>query len=245
VQSGDHGRARATAGPDTTPLSVETSAAAKTGNKDRTVHRQQRDYPAGQSGEHVVYVTYGTPRQPANDTGGYYKPTIKRMERAVAAAGAADSLDPHVIAQVVMDAQAPKFDLRASPDNAWLVPDTNGDCQSIVRYGIHVLSMVGVPGTYERKNIYAVKDDPENPLEGDNETGLGVPTFRFGHRTQKTWFQGLADGKQRFNAYPRFTAAVYQAAKMLVRSGRPAEALPIVDGSFARSRTRLEIGLCM
>ncbi len=36
-----------------------------------------------------------------------------------------------------------------------------------------------------------------------------------------------------FRSNPRFTAAVYQTAKMLVRSGRPAEALPIVDGVLA------------
>jgi tetratricopeptide (TPR) repeat protein len=43
-----------------------------------------------------------------------------------------------------------------------------------------------------------------------------------------------------FHNNPRFTASVYQEAKILVRSGRPAEALPIVDGVLEFSPHALE-----
>lgn len=43
-----------------------------------------------------------------------------------------------------------------------------------------------------------------------------------------------------FRNNPRFTAAVYQDAKMLVRSDRPAEALPIVDGVLKLAPDALE-----
>lgn len=43
-----------------------------------------------------------------------------------------------------------------------------------------------------------------------------------------------------FRNNPRFTAAAYQLAKMLVRSGRPDEALPIVDGVLKVSPYALE-----
>lgn len=90
------------------------------------------------TGPHVVYQTLGTPR---NTGDAKYTVTLKRIERAVATAGGATdangnpSVDPHTLIRHIIQAQG-AFDLAGAKANAWTVPDSPSDCQSIVRFCI-------------------------------------------------------------------------------------------------------------
>lgn len=106
---------------------------------------------------------------PVNPGLPYHWPTVKRMQRAVAYAGAANSLNPHEIVRSVVHSLAPRFNLTENVQNAWRVPDaSNGaDCQSMVRFVRKVVSMVNVPGTFEHRNIYAIETAPTIAIEDD------------------------------------------------------------------------------
>lgn len=162
-----------------------------------TVHRKQRGFPAGETGEHVVYVTYDTPRDVANPL---HYVTIKRMDRAVNAASGSPALGPEAVAEHVIAGMKPHFDVEINAANAWDVPDTDGDCQSIIRYGIKVLKMVGIPGEFRHVNIYAIETAPKVPIVGGKKNGLGNPT-RYTHPTQRTWYVGLTSGEATFNGF--------------------------------------------
>jgi|GEM_PF-1704511 len=208
-----------------------------------TVHRKEREYPAGITGSHVVYVTYDTPRA-TNDS--KHKVTIKRMERAIATASGV-GVDPHTIAQHVVDGQADRFDVAVDVENAWEVPDGKADCQSIVRYAIKVLFMVGVPGEYKHVRVYATKKKPEEPIVKDApHQGLCVgPLFR--HPTELTWFQGLTAGADTFNCYEAALKFSYDGrtrfyAGGILRQGGFPDALAVLRTFRALSWYTMENG---
>jgi hypothetical protein len=155
------------------------------------------------TGSHTVYVTIGTPRADGTFAGAV---TQKRMERAVSQAGSAGSLDPHTITKKVIQLQG-AFDLNAPQTNEWLVPDNNGDCQSIVRYTRAVLDMINVPGTILHKNVYAIETAPAVGIEVNPPGGLNNPTRV---HPNGLWVLALMDGStppgcNAFEATAKFT----------------------------------------
>lgn len=95
-----------------------------------TIRHNGRTFLRKTAGPYQTFVTMGRPR----DTDvPQHVVTWNRMMRAVEQAGAANSLNPHEVVRVVIQSQG-DFDLGAPQSNAWVVPDTGGDCQSIVRF---------------------------------------------------------------------------------------------------------------
>src|SRR5262249_21752484 len=143
----------------------------------------------------------GTPR---NDSDSRFAVTQKRMERAIAVAGATGSLDPHtIVKKVIVDQGA--FDLNGPKANEWEVPDSPSDCQSIVRFTIAVLNMINIPGPAVHKNIYAIETAPTIGIEVDPPGGLGNPK-RF--HPNGIWDLTLIDGNggcNNFEATAKFT----------------------------------------
>lgn len=167
------------------------------------------------SGPHTVYVTVGTPR---DTTDPKHVVTMKRMERAVQQAGAANSLNPHAIVEEVVAAQG-NFALVPPLPNAWNVPDVQeAACESIIRFAGKVVKMIDLPGTFEHKHIYVIETAADTAIEVPNtHAGLnqcqpnsppecvGEPRF---HASQP-WSLSLIDadgGCNALEAVGKFTA---------------------------------------
>ncbi len=161
-----------------------------------TIARQGRVYTRQTTGPHKVYVTMGTPRETVFSE---HVVTQKRMERAVTQAGAANSLNPHEIVKTVTWAQG-NFALVPPLTNAWTVPDEPAACESIVRFVDKVATMVDVPGTLDRKNIYAIETGPAIAIEVPSTHG-GLNTDHREHPQHPTWDLLLIDGGGGCNAF--------------------------------------------
>ena len=154
------------------PLTSTDQLAAKvqklTGSINWTITSNSQTVLTQSTGSHIVYVTIGTPRNDGTVPGTV---TQKRMERAVGAVAGALSLDPNAIVKTVVQDQG-AFDLNKPQTNEWVVPDTGGDCQSIVRFTKAVLDMINVPGTILQDDIYAIETAPTKGIEDGTGGGL-------------------------------------------------------------------------
>jgi hypothetical protein len=149
---------------------LATQVQKLTGSINWTITSNSQTVMTTPTGPHIVYVTMGTPR---NDGTVPNTVTQKRMERAVSAVAAAASLDPNAIVKSVLQTQG-AFDLNKPQVNEWVVPDTGGDCQSIVRFTAAVLNMINVPGTVVQDNIYAIETAPTKGIEDGAGGGLNT-----------------------------------------------------------------------
>lgn len=180
---------------------VEPSIEWKLSHAGRTCLKQEASPTA-------VYVTLGTPRDPADPR---HQVTQIRMERAVDFGSLAGTLNPHEIIQEVIWASG-EFDLQQPRANAWDVPELRGDCQSIVRFAEKVAKMLNVPGTFGRRNIYAVASDPATAIENDPLDPVdccGLNSDPRGVHPNGIWLLALVDGNNGCNAYEavaKFTA---------------------------------------
>ncbi len=152
-----------------------------------------------ETGPHTVYTTMGTPR----DTGvNKHKVTIKRMERAVIDAGKVKSLDPHTLVETIIKNQGAYTIKRRA--NAWDVPDYGGDCGSIIRYTEKVVKMIGIPGTFEGKHVYAIETNPEQALTSPG--GLANANRSYpGHDDWKLFLIDYSNLLNYFEAVAKFT----------------------------------------
>jgi glucodextranase-like protein len=156
--------------PLTSTDQLATKVQKLTGSINWVITSNSQTVMTTPTGSHVVYVTIGTPRNDGTVPGTV---TQKRMERAVSAVAGAGSLDPNAIVKTVVQDQG-AFDLNKPQANEWVVPDTGGDCQSIVRFTKAVLDMINVPGTIVQDNIYAIETAPTTGIEDGTGGGLNT-----------------------------------------------------------------------
>jgi hypothetical protein len=155
----------------------------------------------------TTFVTMGTPTTPR-----WPGVTLKRMRHAVAATGAANSLNPHDIVRHVMSRWG-NFNLNVRFSNEWELADDKrfppgspkagqligADCQTIVRHVESVIKMVGCPGTSQARVVWAKPSDPTTPIENDlGGPDLNNPNIK--HPLQP-WFAFLKDGNGDANAF--------------------------------------------
>jgi hypothetical protein len=185
--------------PLTSTDQLATKVQKLTGSINWVITSNSQTVMTQSTGSHTVYVTMGTPR---NDGTVPNTVTQKRMERAVSAVAGAGSLDPNAIVKTVIQDQG-AFDLSKPQSNEWVVPDTGGDCQSIVRFTAAVLNMINVPGNLVQKNVYAIETAPTVGIEVDPPGGLNNPP-RF--HPNGVWKLALMGGGcNAFEATAKFT----------------------------------------
>ncbi|RMG07694.1 MAG: hypothetical protein D6731_23210 [Planctomycetota bacterium] len=162
--------------------------------------------------EHEVYVTYATPTDPARVKG----ITLKRMRKAVEAASAARSLDPHVVVRKVMSKWG-NFNLKVAYYNAWELGederDADGslvgaDCQTIVRFARNVIKMVGLPGEAEFVVVWAKVETPaKGEVSPNARNHMTRPRQYYNDHAEtpdperRSWIAALVDGSGGLNNY--------------------------------------------
>jgi len=212
--------------PLTSTDQLETKVQKLTGSINWVISKDGQDVMTQSTGSHTVYVTIGTPR---NDGTVPNSVTQKRMERAVQAVASAGSLDPNAIVKKVIQDQG-TFDLNKPQANEWVVPDTGGDCQSIVRFTAAVLNMINVPGTIVHKNVYAIETAPTHGIEVDPPGGLNNPR-RF--HPNGIWILSLIGGGcNAFEATAKFTfngITRYYAGGTTTIANNPDEVLKVFE----------------
>jgi hypothetical protein len=210
--------------PLTSTDQLATKVQKLTGSINWVITKDTQTVMTTPTGSHVVYVTIGTPRNDGTVPGAV---TQKRMERAVSAVAAAGSLDPNLIVKSVIQSQG-AFDLNKPQSNEWVVPDTGGDCQSIVRFTAAVLNMINVPGTIVHKNVYAIETAPATGIEVDPPGGLNNPIRR---HPNGIWILSLIGGGcNAFEATAKFTfngITKYYAGGTTTIANNPDEVLKV------------------
>lgn len=157
----------------------------------------------GRSGPHNLFVTMGSPLNPA-------EVTRKRMVLAVRLVSQVGSLDPHdIVKQIMLNWTTYNLDVRYA--NAWELADdlaTGAQCIDLVRFVQGIISTVGSPGTAEAVVIWAQPTSPTTAIESSWPHGgmsSGLISAYPGH---SDWQAALLDGDFRpnnFEAALKFT----------------------------------------
>lgn len=158
-----------------------------------------------------LFVTFGTPTATGNAPGF----TLKRMQKAIEAVSATNSLDPHAIVRTIISKWG-HYNLRVAFWNAWELAedkvDASGrlvgaDCQTIVRFTRDMIQQVGVPGQADWVVIYAHCKEPTKGLESLNAQNFMTRPIQYhnDHFPRKwnrsSWYAVLVDGDGGRNNY--------------------------------------------
>lgn len=154
-------------------------------------------WPIGLTGPHTVFVTYGTPRDPA-------EVTYKRMDLAVSMAQQVGTLNAQKLVHGIMKRWG-NYNLKVKYANAWELADDlakGAQCIDIVRFVDGIIRQIGMPGTATALVVSAKPGKPFDPvvdLWGTPSPGLWkIPNRRV---KGKTWYLGLLDANGCANAY--------------------------------------------
>lgn len=116
-----------------------------------------------QTGPHIIYSILGSPQSDGEDK---YSPTIGRMEYAVKLS---EIRGPNPSEMVYyLYSRCKSYGSVDARGTIWKEPAenifTNGECQAMVRLMKAVLEMIGTPGTFSTKVVYAKIENPEVPV---------------------------------------------------------------------------------
>jgi len=148
------------------------------------------------------------------------------MKRSIEEAEAANSLNPHEIVETVIQNQG-AFCLACARDNAWRVPELGGDCQSIVRFAEKVVKMVGVPGTFEHRRIYAIESAPTVAIDVNSFHGGLCQDVRT--HASEPWTLILTDAGNGLNCYEAVARLTACGSTRLYPGGVPGVVLDNKD----------------
>jgi hypothetical protein len=160
----------------------------------------------GTSGPHVIYCTYGDPKDDRRQQEDGV--TVKRMEQAVDWAGEVYTMDPHKLVDLLMGtfrsySLAERKDLPSQYDHprymnleggAWPLAEFRvpAECQAIVRLVMGVIRQVGLPGEAEAILVYAHPDAPEVAKVDVLGQGVGLNAV-IRNFEGSNWKAGLTD----------------------------------------------------
>ncbi len=189
----------------------------------------------GESKDHIIYVTYGTP------TGGV---TEKRLNAAVKLTQRLQTQNlennPYKIISAFNKIHLPSYNFsgdgidpddpygnpiyidRTYKDNIWKlaqrlekVPGDGAECQAIVRFTLAVFKMIGLPGTFHAITVYADPKSSDIAIEGDLNIVDGSPDAGIGPGmyiyppNDAGYYAGLFDGNGNYNNFEAALKYVY------------------------------------
>jgi len=163
----------------------------------------------GTTGPHVIYCTYGDPKDDRSDREQEDGVTVKRMAQAVDWGGEVYTMDPHKLVDLLTGTFG-SYTLEASKSvppqykhphyrnlegGAWPLAEYRkpAECQAIVRLVMGVIRQLGLPGVATAVVVFTDPDAPEQPKIELLAKGAGLRKFHKKEVDGTTWFAALTD----------------------------------------------------